>query len=272
MINLSDVLKVANDAADAAGEIIKQNFKSDLTIYTKSSARDYVTQVDHMSQEAIIDVIQKTYPEHRFIAEEEGADDLGDPDSPYVWIIDPIDGTTNFIHGKTECGTMVALMEESAGAVRKPRMQIGVMLVPMRNTRYHVVRGGGAFMTAEDDRNLPLRVRKTNGMNDAILCTNTMKNPDAEKEGALQIKAPFCAAMHNYGCALTELAAIAAGENDGLFFHGPGLWDIAAGCLLIEEAGGKYKYELLEEGNVRAGIRCVASTPDIFEELCEWVF
>jgi len=286
MLDPDAALTTAIAAAKAAGKIIVDRHGTELDVQTKSSARDLVTEVDRQAQEVIIQTIQKEYPDHRFIAEEDtpslpspfyptsqgsegqagelrgarGADELGDKDSPYVWIIDPIDGTTNFVHGKKECGTLIALQQDG-------KFIVAVMYEPFIKRLYTGIKGQGAFCNGEK-----CTVRNTRDLDDAQLSSNIRKRAIKDKNGVLQVAIPNCGGLLNYGCALTEFGDIIRGYNDGLFFDGVGLWDVAAGCLLVEEAGGKCRYELLDSENPRKGVKCVASTAPIFDELCEFLW
>jgi myo-inositol-1(or 4)-monophosphatase len=267
-IAVETLLKVATEAASKGANLLVEKhhavFGEDATdsleINTKSSDTDFVTEADGMAQEAVISIIQSHFPDHRFIAEEEGADDLGSSDSPYEWIIDPLDGTTNFIHGKENFGTIIAVQKDGV-------LQAGVMNMPLLNQLHQSARGQGATINGR-----PVVLRKTKNLCDAVLASNVMRRAKEGDDGAWYVSMPLCASLENYGCAAQELGEILLGQNDGSFFNGIRLWDVAAGCLMLEEVGGKYRYEHQEEGNKRSGLLCVASTAPIFDELCEFVF
>jgi myo-inositol-1(or 4)-monophosphatase len=212
--------------------------------------------VDTAAQKTIVSIIRRAFPDHRILAEEEGANAFGDPSSPYRWVIDPLDGTVPYMHGKPEFACIVALQENN-------RTIVGAIVLPEKGERFWGARGVGAFFNGKRVRHL----RKTKNMHDAILCANFQR-----ESHALTLRGPRCASIQNCGCAAMELMDILKGQNDGVFFEGPRLWDVAAGCLLIEEAGGRSRTELTDPRNPRGAIRCVASTPEIFEELCAFVF
>jgi myo-inositol-1(or 4)-monophosphatase len=259
--DLSRALDIARKAAEAGAALAinRRTSHGDLRIESKGIG-DFVTDIDHAAQKIIIDIIRKTYPDHRFLAEEEGADKLGNPTSPFRWIIDPLDGTLPYIHGKQEFGTIIALQE-------KDTTIIGVMILPETNDRFWAMRSGGTFWNDE-----PVHLRKTSTIGESILCTNMSRN-SRRKGDQIEVHAPLCASLENYGCAAAEIGAILKGQNDGaLFANGPKLWDIAAGCLLVEEAGGKARCELQDLGNSRGPVLAVASTKPIFEELENFVF
>ncbi len=259
-----ELLVVAREATAVAAAFLEKEFTKflhadDLQITTKESATDYVTETDLASQQLIIAVIQKHFPEHRFIAEEEGADTLGNPQSPYEWIIDPLDGTLNFIHKRENFGTIVAVQKDGV-------LLAGSMELPLLDQRFYGAQGEGALFN-----DTPIKLRKTKGMTDAILNCNTLRRAVQGNDGIYRASMPYCASIENSGCAAQELGEVLRGKTDGAFFLGIRLWDIACGFLLIEEAGGKMHMEALEQGNPRTGYRCAASTQPIFDELWEWV-
>jgi myo-inositol-1(or 4)-monophosphatase len=259
MIDLNDALKLAVSAAHSAGEILKSRFKTELNVQTKTSERDLVTEVDKAAQDAVIKIIQDAYPDHRFIAEEDGAKNLGDANCPYTWIIDPLDGTTNFVHKKPEHATMIALQEND-------ELILGVIYYPSADRMFTGIKGGGAFIDGK-----PVQLRETKNMLDAVLCTCMLQRAEKSPDGRLMVPIPDCSSVHNYGCAAYELGDVLLGRNDGAFFEHVGFWDVAAGCLMISEAGGKHRIEL-DQKDPRKVAKCVASTPKIFDELCDFLW
>ncbi|PIQ76026.1 hypothetical protein COU78_03630 [Candidatus Peregrinibacteria bacterium CG10_big_fil_rev_8_21_14_0_10_49_24] len=267
-VSISSLLETATQAAKKGADLLVakhkdvfgENATGSLHVDTKSSATDFVTEADSNSQDAIIAVIQNKFPEHRYIAEEEGADTLGNPDSPYEWIIDPLDGTTNFIHGKENFGTIIAVQKNG-------ELLAGVIWMPLLHLLYQGAKGGAVTVNGKK-----AVLRNTGGMNDAVLSTNIMRRAKEGKDGAWYCSMPYCGSVENYGNAAQEMGEIILGQNDGAFFRGIRLWDVAAGCLMVKEMGGKYRYEHLEPGNNRSGLLCVASTEKIFDELCDFIF
>lgn len=254
-------------AANAAGKLLQKKQKELLAhgyeaigVGTKSDPTDYATDADREAQVIIVDAIQKHFPSHRILGEEGGTDHLGDPVSPYHWMIDPLDGTTNFIHGKPNYGTIIALQEND-------QTILGVMTRPRFKETYTAIRGEGAYVNGKR-----CTLRKTVRMDDAILCCNIMHRAEKLSHGRLVVPIPFCASIENYGNAIEEFAVVLKGWNDGVFFNGPRLWDTAAGCLMIEEAGGKSRTELKEPSNDRGGVLCAATTKEIFEEVERFTF
>ena len=266
-MDLDSSLSVAVDAATLAGdflkekheEIVKQGVDA-LNVRTKGTANDYVSDVDGQAQQIIIKRIQQEYPDHRFLAEEEGADDLGDADCPYRWIIDPLDGTIPFIHGKENFGVLIALQKDDETV-------LGLMYRPMQRELYTAIRGKGAAFNGN-----PITLRETKDMADAVLCSNLVHRAIPGPDGKLIVTTPLCASLENYGNAVQEFAEVFQGKNDGVFFDGPRLWDVTAGCLIMQEAGGQSRYELKDKDNPRSGVLCVSSTKPIFEELCAFLF
>ncbi len=267
-IPLHDLLETAEAAADAAAVVLREGHKQlrtagntkDLNVRSKTSVMDPVTAVDLAAQERIISVISKRFPKHRFLAEEEGADALGDPESPYMWIIDPLDGTNNFIHGKENFGTIVAIAKDD-------ELLAGCMVLPVMGHRFTAAKGQGAFVDGQ-----PVKLRATVGMTDAILSSNITRRAKPDANGILQTSVPVCASLENYGCAAQSIGDILLGGNDGFFYRDLKLWDVAAGFLMLAEAGGKYRYEWMEPGNMRGGILCAGTTAPIFDEVCDFVF
>lgn len=240
--------------------LLSQGYES-IGVGTKSDPSDYATDADREAQKIIVDSISAAFPDHRFLGEEGETDHLGDPASPYRWIIDPLDGTTNFIHGKPNYGTIIALQENEETI-------LGVMTRPYFGETYTAMKGEGCYFNGERIKKL----RDTLNMDDAILCCNIMHRAEKLPDGRLMVEFPRCAMIENYSNAVEEFTVILRGWNDGMFFDGPKLWDAAAGCLMIEEAGGRSRMELKDPKDDRGAIRCVATTKKIFEEVEEFVF
>lgn len=260
-LDREQALALARRAAQAGAKIaMDKRISMERLVMESKGVTDYVTDVDRSAQAAIVAMIQNAYPAHRILAEEEGATGLGDPASPFLWIIDPLDGTKPYVHGKDEFACIIALTENGESV-------IGVMELPARKESFWGIRGGGAFMNG----NVITHLRDTIDLDDAILCTN-MGGKSRGTEKSTTMIYPRCASLQNYGCAAAEMAEILKGKNDGVFFDGVHLWDVAPASLLIEEAGGRSRTELKDVNNARGGVRCVASTEPIFDELCRFVF
>lgn len=257
-LDLDLALRVATDAARRAGDVILGADLAGLAIRTKSSPHDFVTQVDEQAQLEIVRVIRAAFPDHPVLGEE--GDVGGAADSPYLWIVDPLDGTTNFLHGKPTCGTIIAL--------RNGRQTLlGLLYFPSTGETFTAIWGRGALRNGK-----PVTLRATRGMDDAIITGNMRKRAKENDDGTYTVRLPDCASWENYGSAIEAFAEILRGHNDGLTYVGPHLWDVAAGCLLVEEAGGKARMELVDPSDLRGKTRCVASTPVLFDELCDITF
>lgn len=261
--SIDHLIDVAKIAAATGSSILEKEYDSvhrgskKLDVHMKTSAIDLVTEIDSNTQIAIVKTIQEHFPEHRFIGEEKGAENIGNPESPYEWIIDPLDGTTNFIHGKHSFGTIIGVQKDGI-------LLAGAMHLPLLDQWFFGGKGAGAYYNGDT-----VKLRKTGRLQDAILNCNLIhraKNID----GTLHVTLPPCRSIENYGCAAEELGEILMGHTDGVFFDGIRLWDICAGFLLIEEAGGKMAYDAQEPGNPKGGYTCAASTAEIFDDLWEW--
>jgi myo-inositol-1(or 4)-monophosphatase len=226
---MNPMLTIAVKAARRAGNIITRGARdlSRLTIHAKGPS-DYVTEVDRQSEEAIVETLLSAYPDYGFLCEEGTAADVN-PDSEYKWIIDPLDGTTNFLHGMPQYCVSIALSHQNA-------VTHGVVFDPVRNDLFTAARGSGAFMN--DHR---IRVSRRNGLKGALIGTGFPFRPEQDADAYVKtMRALFLetAGLRRPGAAALDLAYVAAGFYDGFFETGLKPWDIAAGSLLIQEAGG----------------------------------
>jgi myo-inositol-1(or 4)-monophosphatase len=223
------MLNTAIKAARAAGAIINRaSLDLDRVTVTAKSHNDFVTEVDHAAEAAIIDVLLGAYPGHGILAEESGRA-RGAKDSEFVWIIDPLDGTTNFIHGFPVYAVSIAL------AVRG-QVQQAVVYDPARNDLFYASKGRGAFLN--DKR---LRVSKRTRMLECLIGTGfPFRKGDNFKRYLKMFEEVMaqCAGLRRPGAASLDLCYVAAGWYDGFFETGLSPWDIAAGSLMVTEAGG----------------------------------
>jgi myo-inositol-1(or 4)-monophosphatase len=223
------MLNIAVKAARAAGALINRaSLDLDLLKISAKSPNDFVTEVDRAAEEAIIDVLLTAYPGHGILAEESGRTH-GARDSEYVWIIDPLDGTTNFIHGLPVYAVSIALAHRGV-------VQQGVVYDPSRNDLFYASRGRGSFL---NDRRL--RVSKRTRMAESLIGTGfPFRKGDNFKRYLQMFEAvmPHCAGLRRPGAAALDLCYVAAGFYDGFFETGLNPWDVAAGALMITEAGG----------------------------------
>ena len=256
---LHPMLNIAVKAARAAGAIINRaSLDLDrLQISTKSS-NDFVTEVDHAAEAAVIDVLLGAYPGHGILAEESGST-RGAKDSDYVWIIDPLDGTTNFIHG-------LPTYAVSIGLAFRGQMQQAVVYDPARNDLFYATKGRGAFLN--DKR---LRVSKRTRMADALIGTGFpfRKGDDlAHYLKVLELVMKSCAGVRRPGAAALDLCYVAAGWYDGFFETGLSPWDVAAGSLIVTEAGGLVG-NFTGEADFLHRREVVAGTPKVYGQLVQ---
>jgi myo-inositol-1(or 4)-monophosphatase len=226
---LHPMLNIAVKAARAAGAIINRAaLDLDLLQVGTKGPNDFVTEVDRAAETAIIDTLLDAYPEHGMLAEESGRA-RGNRRSEYVWIIDPLDGTTNFVHGLPTYAVSIAL--EHRGQVQQ-----AVVYDPARNDLFYASRGRGAFL---NDRRL--RVSKRIRLAEALIGTGfPFRKGDNFKRYLEMFERVMqsCAGVRRPGAAALDLCYVAAGWYDGFFETGLSPWDIAAGSLLVTEAGG----------------------------------
>ena len=253
------MLNTAIKAARAAGAIINRASLDleRLQVNTKAP-NDFVTEVDQAAETAIIDTLLTAYPGHGILAEESGSA-RGARDSDYVWIIDPLDGTTNFIHG-------LPTYAVSIGLAFRGQVQQAVVYDPARNDLFFASKGRGAFLN--DKR---LRVSKRTRMAEALIGTGFpfRKGDDlAHYLRILEMVMKSCAGVRRPGAAALDLCYVAAGWYDGFFETGLSPWDVAAGSLLVTEAGGLVgnftgEAEFLHQREV------VAASPKIYGQLVQ---
>lgn len=255
------LLNTAVKAARKAGAIINRaSLDLDLLRVTTKGHADFVTEVDKAAEQVIIETLSQAYPDHGFLAEESGAHrPPGAAD--YTWIIDPLDGTTNFIHGFPQYAVSIAC--QHGGQITQ-----AVIYDPARNDLFTATRGRGAFL---NDRRL--RVSKRVHLKDALVATGfpfrRLEHLDAYLALLKRVIAAT-AGVRRPGAAALDLAYVAAGRFDGFFEYGLAPWDMAAGCLLVVEAGGMISddagnADYLASGNV------VCGAPKIFEHLLRMV-
>ncbi|HFE32469.1 MAG TPA: inositol-1-monophosphatase [Gammaproteobacteria bacterium] len=251
------MLNIAVRAARRAGNHIAR--ASDdidrLDIVTKAP-NDFVSQVDQQAEQIIIEILRDAYPDHSILAEESG-EQGNDPE--YQWIIDPLDGTTNFLHGFPQFAVSIALKVRG-------RLEQAVVYDPMRQELFTASRGAGAQL---NDRRI--RVSKHRGLDGALLGTGFPFKQQHHLDAYLatfRALFPMTAGIRRPGSAALDLAYVAAGRLDGFWEIGLSPWDSAAGALLIQEAGGLVSdfgggNAYLDSGNV------VAGNPKVFKAILQ---
>ena len=249
-------LNIAVKAARRAGGVINRASRDVEQIKVSAKRdKDFVTEVDKAAEEAILGVLKEAYPDHAILAEESGASG----DSDYVWIIDPLDGTTNFIHGFPQYAVSIA-------QTHKGVLQHAVVYDPTRNELFTASKGAGAYL---NDRRI--RVSKRVKLNEVLIGTGFpfryFEHVDAYL-GIFRDMMHKTAGVRRPGAAALDLAWVAAGRIDGFWELGLSPWDMAAGALLITEAGGLVgdlsgEQNYLETGNI------VGGNPKVFAQLLQ---
>lgn len=222
----SDFTRVLHEALQAAGAIVQRRFQGDFIIENKEGINNLVTEVDKQAEEAIINVILAAFPDHTILSEEAG---LLEQHSDYVWIVDPIDGTVNFAHGIPLCCISIALRH-------KEDLLVGAVYNPMMNELFFAERGKGATLNGK-----PIHVSAKSDFSRACLVTGFPYQMPPEGEHPLRA---FERAIlrglpvRRLGSAALDLCWVACGRFDGFWEYNLSPWDIAAGYLIVEEAGG----------------------------------
>jgi myo-inositol-1(or 4)-monophosphatase len=256
---MKPLLNIAVKAARSAGNVLVRgmNRVSDLTIESKGR-NDFVTEIDRAAEQAVLEVVRKAYPEHGFLGEETGRSG-GDE---VIWIVDPLDGTTNYLHGFPQF--CVSIAAETRG---KPT--VAVIYDPLRQEMFTAVRGEGAQLEGRK-----IRVTKRAGLAGALIGTGfPFRNRETWGDlyyDMLKAVSVEAAGIRRPGSAALDLAYVAAGRLDGFWEVGLKPWDTAAGELLIREAGGLISDWHGTERHRELG-HMVAGAPKVFKELLKIV-
>lgn len=227
-MELSKLSFVAIQAALSAGELLRKGVGSQYDIKYKPGAHNIATEYDHKAEEIIISQIKKSFPDHAILAEESGAQHL--KDAPALWIIDPLDGTTNFAH-------QIPLFAVSIGALINNDVQVGVVYLPMLHELFVAEKGKGAFVNGNK-----LTVSSTKKFQHAIAATGFPYEMDDKAFRSVELFVEISQKgnpIRDFGSAAISLAYVAAGRVDVFWNASLQPWDNAAGKLLVEEAGGK---------------------------------
>nr|WP_315198612.1 inositol monophosphatase family protein [uncultured Aquabacterium sp.] len=254
---LHPMLNIAIKAARAAGAIINRaSLDIERLQVTAKSHNDFVTEVDQAAERVIIETILEAYPGHGILAEESGRTQ-GARHSDYVWIIDPLDGTTNFIHGFPVYAVSIALSYRG-------QVQQAVVYDPTRNDLFYASKGKGAYL---NDRRI--RVSKRTRMLEALIGTGFPFRKGDNFQRYLKMFEDVmvqCAGLRRPGAASLDLCYVAAGYYDGFFETGLSPWDVAAGSLMVTEAGGLVG-NFTGEPDFLYQREIVAATPRIYGQL-----
>ena len=257
--NLHPMLNVAIKAARAAGAIINRAALDVESVrISQKQINDFVTEVDHASEKVIIETLLTAYPGHGILAEESGSQH-GAKDSEFVWIIDPLDGTTNFIHGFPVYCVSIAL------SVRG-KIEQAVIYDPSRNDLFTATKGRGAYLNERR-----IRVSKRTQLKECLVSTGFPFRPGDNFKNYLAMMGDVMqrtAGLRRPGAAALDLAYVAAGYTDGFFETGLSIWDVAAGSLLVTEAGGLIG-NFTGESDFLEQKECLAGTPRIYGQLVQ---
>ena len=255
-------LNVATMAAREAGNIIVRYLNQlDRIKISEKNSNELVSEVDLMAEQAIIDIITKHFPEHAIIGEESGNEYAKNKNSDHTWIIDPLDGTHNFLHGLAHCCVSIGIKKDN-------ELEHAVVFDPFRNELFTATRGSGAQLDGKR-----IRVSDSKKLNESLLCVGTPFRDVEHLKPWLKTYAtllPRAQSTHNSGSAALDLAYVAAGRYDGIWLVGLKEWDIAAGALLVKEAGGHITNANGDTDFFATG-DIIAGTPKIHEKLAHLV-
>lgn len=252
------MLNIAVKAARRAGNIINRaSLDLERLSVSHKGPRDLVTEVDRAAESAIIEILQTSYPDHAILAEESGEHGMTGRQAEFQWIIDPLDGTTNFVHGFPEYAVSIALAQRG-------QITQAVVYDPVRNELFTASRGAGAFL---NDRRI--RVSPRRRMEEALVGASFRSSDDAQLSRWARMFSELsvtCAGTRRVGSAVLDLAWVAAGRLDACYGAGLKPWDLAAGSLLVLEAGGligdfEGEQTWYDSGDV------VAATPRLFPHM-----
>jgi myo-inositol-1(or 4)-monophosphatase len=223
-ISIRSMLEVGKEAAREAGTFLRESFRTDFRVSRKGPI-NYVTEMDLRAEQMILKRVQRSFPDHQFLAEEGGT---VSSDSHFRWIIDPLDGTTNYAHGFPAFCVSIALEQEG-------RLEAGIIYDPIADEMFSAATGQGAFLN-----DVPMRVSGQAELEESLLGTGFSYDPEALRVN-LGLFAEFmtrAAGVRRVGSAARDLAFVACGRFDGVWEYQLNPWDVAAGIVLIREAGG----------------------------------
>lgn len=251
-------LTIAMRAAQNAGKIILRGMNKLESLDVKTKGRnDYVSEIDYQAENIIIQTIKEAYPDHSFLAEESGKEGRGD----YQWIIDPLDGTTNYLHGFPAFSVSIAMRYKDV-------LQSSVVYNPLNDEMFLASKGDGAYLNQQR-----IRVSAQRDMSLSLIGTGfpfrNYDNLDSYMEMFKTIL-PKVSGIRRPGSAALDLAYVAAGRLDGFWEMDLSPWDIAAGVLLITEAGGVVS-DFAEKDNYLVSGDIVAGNIDIHQALLEYI-
>lgn len=257
-MNIELLLETAISAAKTAGNLLRAGFGHSFRIDSKEGRHNLVTEYDTRCEKIIIDTILSQFPDHRFLAEESGSTHQSNADSPQ-WIIDPLDGTVNFAHN-------IPIFCVSIAAEYRGELLCGVIYNPMLDELFTATRGGGAWLGREK-----IAVSTTEKLDDAILVTGFPYDAYQNPNNCIDHFADFIKLglpIRRLGSAALDLAYLAAGRFDGFWEIRLNAWDVAAGKLIVEEAGGTVTDYDMSEHKLHNG-RLLATNGKIHKEMSQ---
>ncbi len=221
----------------------------------EKSARDLVTDADLASQRAVHEIIRQEFPDHGFLGEE--SPDRSQLKLPYCWVVDPLDGTTNYVHGFPCYAVSVAVAFEG-------QLAAGTVINPLNDECFTAARGLGSYLNGK-----PIAVSEATQLNHALVAVSFPPHPqtDSPDVQAFLRVSPECQAVRRTGSAALNLAFVACGRLDAHWAHFIHSWDSAAGVLLVQEAGGVVGSFAGSDYKVAQGDYCVAATRELFDEI-----
>jgi myo-inositol-1(or 4)-monophosphatase len=251
------VLELSIELAQAAGKLQRERYETSFEVGTKSGPIDLVTEVDRACESLIVDVLRRERPDDAVLAEEGGGADRREAE--WRWIVDPLDGTTNFAHGYP-CFCV------SIGVERAGERTVGVVYEPLRDELFHAVRGAGARCNGR-----PIQVSQETQLGRSLLATGFAYDLRSSREDNLDHFVAFlkrARALRRDGSAAIDLCYVACGRFDGFWELKLHAWDVAAGILVLEEAGGQVS-DFRGGPPPRSGREIVASNGRIHEQMLE---
>lgn len=260
MSTLNPALNTAFKAARRAGDMMMRAASNLSSVKVDSKAfNDFVSDVDRQAESIIIDILKDAYPHHRIVSEEAGV--IGNERAEFEWIIDPLDGTTNYLHGHPQYAISMALLEKGV-------LKEALVYAPERNDLYTASRGQGALL---NDRRI--RVSNRIDLNQALIGTGFPVVDQSMLDTYLAILKDFIsktAGVRREGAASLDLCALATGRFDGFFEFNLKPWDIAAGALIVQEAGGIVTDMYGEDDWLQSG-DIVAANPKILVQMLKTI-
>jgi myo-inositol-1(or 4)-monophosphatase len=250
------VLELAEHLAREAGRLQRERWRTTLRVSTKSTATDLVTEVDHACERLIVEALRRERPGDAIVAEEGSGEDR--PGARFRWVIDPLDGTVNFAHGYPRFCVSIGVEREGA-------RHVGVVYDPILDEFFHAVRGAGAFVNGER-----IHVSEERELGRSLLATGFAYDPRGREQNLVHFGAFMnrTRGLRRDGSAALDLSYVACGRLDGFWELHLHAWDVAAGFLLVEEAGGRVT-DLAGNAPSRSGAETVASNGWIHDAMLE---